>query len=191
VKCNEGRLNVSTARGHRCAFFIFWRGIAASSLSPFAINWGRAVADCYLYDRFATVEVPDAAVLIATYAPHVAGETPTYHATYVSLHGMADGWVTGPSRCEYACATGYSGTASAACPSHYAPFELSGCAPFSCTRPAGTAGYAIVAESDLTGSGFDVTVRARPGRLSGLSVPQRFPWQVGFVWRFCMGAQGA
>jgi hypothetical protein len=31
-------------------------------------------------------------------------------------------------------------------------------------------------------------VRARPGRLSGLSVPHS---KSGFVWRFCMGAQGA
>jgi hypothetical protein len=35
------------------------------------------------------------------------------------------------------------------------------------------------------------TVRARPGRLSGLSVPYCFAQKIGFVWRFCMGAQGA
>jgi hypothetical protein len=35
------------------------------------------------------------------------------------------------------------------------------------------------------------TVRALPGRLSGLSVPQCFPTKIHFVWGFCMGAQGA
>jgi hypothetical protein len=35
------------------------------------------------------------------------------------------------------------------------------------------------------------TVRARPGRSSALSVPQRFPMKIHFVWSFCMGAQGA
>ena len=35
------------------------------------------------------------------------------------------------------------------------------------------------------------TVRALPGRLSGLSVPQRFTMKIYFVWGFCMGAQGA
>jgi hypothetical protein len=34
-------------------------------------------------------------------------------------------------------------------------------------------------------------VRALPGRLSALSVPQRFPMKIHFVWRFCMGAEGA
>jgi hypothetical protein len=32
------------------------------------------------------------------------------------------------------------------------------------------------------------TVRAVPGRLSALSI---FPIKIGFVWGFCMGAQGA
>jgi hypothetical protein len=36
-----------------------------------------------------------------------------------------------------------------------------------------------------------LTVRARPGRLSGLSIPQRFPMKIHCVWGFCMGAQGA
>jgi hypothetical protein len=30
-----------------------------------------------------------------------------------------------------------------------------------------------------------------PGRLSALSVPQRFPMKIHFVWGFCVGAQGA
>ena len=30
-----------------------------------------------------------------------------------------------------------------------------------------------------------------PGRLRGLSFPQRFPMKVHFVCGFCMGAQGA
>jgi hypothetical protein len=37
----------------------------------------------------------------------------------------------------------------------------------------------------------DFTVRALPGRLSALSVPQLFTMKIGFVWGFCMGAQGA
>jgi hypothetical protein len=36
-----------------------------------------------------------------------------------------------------------------------------------------------------------VNVRALPGRLSGLSVPQRFPMKIHLVWCVCMGAQGA
>jgi hypothetical protein len=35
------------------------------------------------------------------------------------------------------------------------------------------------------------TVRARPGRLSALSVPQLFPMKIHCVWGFCTGAQGA
>ena len=35
------------------------------------------------------------------------------------------------------------------------------------------------------------TVRALPGRLSGLSVPEHFRMKIHFVWGFCMGAQGA
>jgi hypothetical protein len=40
-------------------------------------------------------------------------------------------------------------------------------------------------------SGYSDTVRARSGRLSALSVPQRVPMKIHFVWGFCMGAQGA
>jgi hypothetical protein len=35
------------------------------------------------------------------------------------------------------------------------------------------------------------TARARPGQLSALNVPQRFPMKIHFVWGFFMGAQGA
>jgi hypothetical protein len=35
------------------------------------------------------------------------------------------------------------------------------------------------------------TVRALPGRLSALSVPQHFPMKIHFVGGFCVGAQGA
>jgi hypothetical protein len=35
------------------------------------------------------------------------------------------------------------------------------------------------------------SVRARPGRLSALSVPYRFPMTIHLVRGFCMGAQGA
>jgi hypothetical protein len=35
------------------------------------------------------------------------------------------------------------------------------------------------------------TFRAALGRLSTLSVPQRFPMKTHFVWGFCMSAQGA
>jgi hypothetical protein len=35
------------------------------------------------------------------------------------------------------------------------------------------------------------TVRARPGRLSTMSVPERCPMKIHFVWGVCMGAQGA
>jgi hypothetical protein len=35
------------------------------------------------------------------------------------------------------------------------------------------------------------SVRAARGRLSALSVYQRFPMKISFVWGFCMGAQGA
>ena len=47
----------------------------------------------------------------------------------------------------------------------------------------------ILAHRDKTGA--PMNVRARPGRLSGLSVPWRFPMKIHFVWGFCMGAQGA
>jgi hypothetical protein len=33
--------------------------------------------------------------------------------------------------------------------------------------------------------------RTRPGRPRAFKRPQRFPQQTGFVWHFCMGAQGA
>jgi hypothetical protein len=36
-----------------------------------------------------------------------------------------------------------------------------------------------------------LTVRARPGRLSALSVPQLSPMKIHFGWGVCMGAQGA
>ena len=38
---------------------------------------------------------------------------------------------------------------------------------------------------------LDCHVWLPPGRLSALSVPLRFPMKIYFVWRFCMGAQGA
>jgi hypothetical protein len=49
----------------------------------------------------------------------------------------------------------------------------------------------LVANIVAHASGTMFDVRARPGRLSALSVPQRFPMKIHFVWGFCMGAQGA
>ena len=33
--------------------------------------------------------------------------------------------------------------------------------------------------------------RDGPGRLGAVKRPPRFPMKIHFVWRFCMGAQGA
>ena len=61
--------------------------------------------------------------------------------------------------------------------------------------PAGRLDSERLDSADLDAADLDSlesrTVRALPGRLSALSVPQRFPMKIHFVWGFCMGAQGA
>jgi hypothetical protein len=50
---------------------------------------------------------------------------------------------------------------------------------------------AVTASTSISPSLSSTYARARPGRLSALSVPQLFPMKLQFVWGFCMGAQGA
>ena len=61
--------------------------------------------------------------------------------------------------------------------------------------PAGRLDSERLDSADLDAADLDSlesrTVRALPGRLSALSVPQRFPMKTNFVWHVCTGAQGA
>ena len=63
--------------------------------------------------------------------------------------------------------------------------------------PPGCRSRQLAYYDDATGVRVDtpreisMNVRARRGRLRGLSVNYCFPYQISFVWGFCVGAQGA
>jgi hypothetical protein len=65
-------------------------------------------------------------------------------------------------RVTASCAAGYAGTAVVTGCTSAGDYQLSGCAPFSCTPPADTAGY-VVTNDDLRAATFDVTAACAKG----------------------------
>jgi hypothetical protein len=43
----------------------------------------------------------------------------------------------------------------------------------------------------VTSARLPCDTRTGPGRPGAVKRPSRFPMYIGFLWRFCMGAQGA